>query len=89
MSSMRCLYFSSTTFRFTLREGVEISRNELPGRITGHPPDQKGPAKGISVEYKDFYKGYCTEMGWNSENGYPLEKTLKDLDLNFVIMDLY
>ena len=74
---------------FTLREGVEIIRNELPGRITGHPPDQKGPTKGISVEYKDFYKGYCTEMGWNPENGYPLEKTLKDLDLNFVIKDLY
>jgi len=74
---------------FNLREGVEIINNELPGRITGHPPDQKGPTKGISVEYKDFYKGYCTKMGWNPENGYPLKKTLKDLDLEFVIKDLY
>ncbi|MFX1588350.1 MAG: aldehyde ferredoxin oxidoreductase family protein [Promethearchaeota archaeon] len=74
---------------FNVREGVEIINNELPGRITGHPPDQKGPTKGISVEYKDFYKGYCTKMGWNPENGYPLKKTLKDLDLEFVIKDLY
>ena len=74
---------------FNIREGVEIINNKLPGRITGHPPDQKGPKKGISVEYKGFYKGYCTKMGWNPENGYPLKKTLKDLDLEFVIKDLY
>ncbi|MFX0138806.1 MAG: aldehyde ferredoxin oxidoreductase family protein [Candidatus Hodarchaeota archaeon] len=74
---------------FNLREGVEIMNNELPGRITGNPPDERGPSKGISVEYKDFYKGYCTEMGWNPENGYPLKETLKNLDLEFVIKDLY
>lgn len=74
---------------FNLREGVEIINNELPGRITGNPPDQKGPTKGISVEYKDFFKGYCTKMGWNPENGYPLKETLKDLNLDFVIKDLY
>lgn len=74
---------------FTLREGVKISENELPGRITGHPPDERGPNKNISVEYKEFYKGYCQEMGWNPENGVPLKETLKNLDLNFVIKDLY
>ncbi len=74
---------------FTLREGIDIAKNELPGRVTGHPPNEKGPTKGISIEYKDFYKKYCEEMGWNPENGYPLEETLKDLDLKFVIKDLY
>ena len=74
---------------FTIREGIEISQNSLPGRVVGDPPDQRGPTKGISIEYKDFYKDYCKEMGWNPENGYPLEKTLKDLDLEFVIKDLY
>jgi aldehyde:ferredoxin oxidoreductase len=74
---------------FNIREGFEIINNELPGRITGHPPDERGPTKGISVDYKDFYKGYCSEMGWNPENGYPLKETLKDLDLEFVIKDLY
>ncbi len=74
---------------FTLREEVDIANNRLPGRVTGHPPDKRGPTKGISVEYEEFYKGYCREMGWNPENGYPLKETLKDLNLEFVIKDLY
>ena len=74
---------------FTLREGVDIAHNNLTGRISGRPPDKRGPTKGITIEYKDFYKGYCVEMGWNPENGYPLKETLKDLDLEFVIKDLY
>jgi len=74
---------------FALREGVEISRNRLPGRVVGDPPDSKGPTKGISIEYQSFYEDYCKEMGWNPENGYPLKDTLKELSLEFVIQDLY
>ncbi|MFX1418126.1 MAG: aldehyde ferredoxin oxidoreductase family protein [Promethearchaeota archaeon] len=74
---------------FNLRENVDIVNNKLPGRITGHPPDEKGPTKDISIDYKEFYSGYCREMGWNPENGYPLKETLENLDLNFVIKDLY
>lgn len=74
---------------FNLREGIDVVNNILPGRITGHPPDKRGPTKGISIVYEEFYKGYCKEMGWNPENGYPLEETLKDLKLDFAIKDLY
>lgn len=74
---------------FTLREGIKIAKNELHGRIFGDPPDEKGPCKNIKVDYKEFYKGYCEEMGWNPENGYPLKETLVDLGLDFVIKDLY
>ncbi|MFX0070913.1 MAG: aldehyde ferredoxin oxidoreductase family protein [Candidatus Hermodarchaeota archaeon] len=74
---------------FTLREGVEIAKNELPKRIYGNPPDDKGPCKNITVEYKQFYKGYCRNIGWNPENGYPLEETLKRLNLEYVVNDLY
>ena len=74
---------------FTLREELDIANNKLPGRVTGHPPDKRGPTKGISVDYEEFYRGYCREMGWNPENGYPLKETLKALNLEFVIKDLY
>ncbi|MHA1274258.1 MAG: aldehyde ferredoxin oxidoreductase family protein [Promethearchaeota archaeon] len=74
---------------FTIREGIEIAKNELPGRVYGEPPDEKGPNKGITIEYKEFYKNYCEAIGWNPENGYPLKDTLKNLDLEFVIKDLY
>jgi aldehyde:ferredoxin oxidoreductase len=74
---------------FAVREGVEFMDNKLPGRVTGHPPDEKGPNKGVSIEYKEFYRDYCKEMGWNPDNGYPLKNTLKKLDLEFAIKDLY
>ncbi|MFX1289121.1 MAG: aldehyde ferredoxin oxidoreductase family protein [Promethearchaeota archaeon] len=74
---------------FTLREGISITQNELPDRVVGNPPAKKGPLKGRTIKYKDFYKKYCIRMGWNPENGYPLKKTLENLDLGFVIEDLY
>jgi aldehyde:ferredoxin oxidoreductase len=74
---------------FTIREGIDIASNKLPDRVTGLHPDNRGPTKGISIDYEDFYKGYCNEMGWNPENGYPLKETLKKLNLEFVIKDLY
>jgi aldehyde:ferredoxin oxidoreductase len=74
---------------FTIREGVILAKNELPGRAIGVPPFEAGPHKGITTDYKSDYKGYCEKMGWNPENGYPLKKTLTDLNLDFVIKDLY
>jgi len=61
---------------FTLREGINIINNKLPSRAVG-------------IDYLADYKGYCEKMGWNPENAYPLEETLKDLNLEFVIKDLY
>jgi len=74
---------------FNIREGIKIHTNELNGRVIGNPPDTKGPNKGVTIEYKNFYKLYCQEMGWNPENGYPLKKTLEKLDMNYVVEDLY
>ena len=61
---------------FTLREGVNIIDNKLPERAAG-------------VDYLGDYRGTCEKLGWNPQNGYPLKETLIDLDLNFVIKDLY
>ncbi|MFX1260107.1 MAG: aldehyde ferredoxin oxidoreductase N-terminal domain-containing protein [Promethearchaeota archaeon] len=68
---------------------VLLGKNKMLGRVFGVPPDLKGPTKGITIDYEDFYKGYCYEMGWNPDNGYPLKDTLKELNLEFVIKDLY
>ncbi len=61
----------------------------MSGRTSGNPPDNRGTTKGITIEYEDFFKGFCKEIGWNPENGFPLKETLKNLDLDFVIKDLY
>ncbi len=74
---------------FTIREGVILAEHELPGRASGNPPLESGPLKGKTIEYKEEYKGYCEKIGWNPINGYPLKDTLIDLNLEFVIKDLY
>ena len=61
---------------FTIREGVEIAKNEIPERSVG-------------IDYQEEYKGYCEKMGWNPDNGYPLKDTLSELGLDFAIKDLY
>jgi aldehyde:ferredoxin oxidoreductase len=61
---------------FTLREGVDIIKSTISDRA-------------VSIDYLEDYKGYCEKMGWNPETGYPLKETLADLDLDFVVNDLY
>ncbi|NHJ24800.1 MAG: aldehyde ferredoxin oxidoreductase [Candidatus Lokiarchaeota archaeon] len=74
---------------FTLREGIDLANNTLPGRVVGDPPFEEGPNRGKTVDYKADFLGYCAKMGWNPENAYPLKETLKELELDFVIKDLY
>ncbi len=61
---------------FTLREGIDIIKNKISERT-------------VTVDYLEDYKGYCEKMGWNPETGYPLKETLTELNLDFVVKDLY
>ncbi|MFX1356742.1 MAG: aldehyde ferredoxin oxidoreductase family protein [Promethearchaeota archaeon] len=74
---------------FTIREGIIMANNEIPGRAVGNPPFESGPHKGKTIDYKEDYKGFCKKFGWNTENGYPLKESLIELNLDFVIKDLY
>ncbi|MFX1414287.1 MAG: aldehyde ferredoxin oxidoreductase family protein [Promethearchaeota archaeon] len=74
---------------FTIREGVIMVNNNLPGRAVGDPPFETGPHKGKTVDFREDYKNFCEVIGWNPENGYPLKETLKSLDLEFVLKDIY
>ena len=74
---------------FTIREGIIMANNELPGRAIGDPPLESGPHKGKTIDYKQDYRGFCETFGWNPENGYPLKESLTELDLDFVINDIY
>ncbi|MHA1371287.1 MAG: aldehyde ferredoxin oxidoreductase C-terminal domain-containing protein, partial [Promethearchaeota archaeon] len=74
---------------FTLREGINIVATELHGRVVGEPPHDRGPLKGMTVEYREFYKKTCEHLGWDPETGYPLKETLSKLGLTRVIKDLY
>ncbi|MFX1281552.1 MAG: aldehyde ferredoxin oxidoreductase family protein [Promethearchaeota archaeon] len=74
---------------FTIREGIILAENTLPGRAYGDPPFESGPHKGKIIDYKGDYKGFCEKIGWDPKNGYPLKETLTELNLDFIIKDLY
>ena len=74
---------------FTIREGIILAENTLPGRAYGDPPFESGPHKGKTIDYKGDYKGFCEKIRWDPKNGYPLKETLTELNLEFIIKDLY
>jgi len=61
---------------FSLREGVDVVKTKLPERAVG-------------IDYVEEYHGIMEQMGWNPDTGYPTKETLSDLNLEFVIKDLY
>jgi len=62
---------------FNLREGVDTLKNKLPERALAFD------------DYLEDYQGVIEEMGWNPDNGYPTKETLADLNLDFLIKDIY
>jgi len=62
---------------FNLREGINILKNKLPERAMG------------IIDHLEDYRSVIEKMGWNPDNGYPTKETLADLNLDFLIKDLY
>ena len=74
---------------FNLREGVRNVDIEIPGRMLGSPPLEKGPVAGVTVDLDTQVKDYLEAMGWDTETGVPRKETLLDLGLDFVAADLH
>jgi aldehyde:ferredoxin oxidoreductase len=73
---------------FNLREGVRNIDIPLPGRITGSPPLEAGPLKGVTVDVDTQVKDYLEAMGWDPQTGVPTKATLESLGLDFAAADL-
>ena len=74
---------------FTLREGINPVALQFPGIAIGNPPLQDGPTKGISVDLDLLTKEFCDEMDWDLNTGKPGRNKLAELDLEFLIDDLW
>jgi len=74
---------------FALREGINPVKLKYPDIAIGKPPLRNGPTKDITVDLDLLTKEYCEEMGWDYNTGKPTMKKLKELDLEWVIKDLY
>ncbi|MEA3222820.1 MAG: aldehyde ferredoxin oxidoreductase family protein [Thermodesulfobacteriota bacterium] len=70
---------------FNAREG-KIGFN-IPGRVYGVPPLEKGPLANVRLQPARFIKEYFKNMGFD-DKGVPKQETLEQLGLDFCIKDL-
>ncbi len=75
---------------FNIREGLNPCRDfRLHPRISGHPPLDKGPAKGVSLDVDAMAQAYYKAMGWDLLSGLPDPGRLERLGLHEVIEALH
>jgi aldehyde:ferredoxin oxidoreductase len=73
---------------FNIREGINLLKNEIPGRILGKPPQKAGPLAGVSVDAETLVKENLTAMDWDLKTAKPSEKKLKELGLEDVAREI-
>ena len=67
---------------FNVREGVNPVRDFAPhGRIFGKPSQEKGPARGLTLDYSKLSKDSHKQMHWDKDTGMPNRDYLKKLGL--------
>jgi aldehyde:ferredoxin oxidoreductase len=75
---------------YNVREGLNPSRDfRLHPRISGNPPLDKGPAKGVSLDLDAMAKAYYEAMGWDLSTGLPDPARLEGIGLHEVIAALH
>jgi len=70
---------------FNVREGITAADQKLPPRMTGNPPKDEGPLKGVSVDMETLAQEYHKAMGWDAETGSPTDATVKALGLKDLV----
>lgn len=82
--SFRC---SNLRRAFNIGHGLCLEDDTLSPRLLELPPD--GPSKDSIIQIKPMVHEYYQRMGWDEKTGKPLICTLKALDLEDVISDLW
>jgi aldehyde:ferredoxin oxidoreductase len=72
-----------------VRYGLGRRDDYLPKRFTHEPlPPDSNLAAGMVFENEPLLAEYYPFRGWDPETGWPTEKKLRELDLDFVVEDL-
>jgi aldehyde:ferredoxin oxidoreductase len=74
---------------FNLREGINQLEWKIPERLLGKPPLYDGVTKGIVLDWDTMLKEYYNELDWDLKTSKPSKEKLKELDLEWVLKDLY
>jgi aldehyde:ferredoxin oxidoreductase len=70
---------------FNLREGINARRHfRLHPRLTGEPPLDCGPSKGVTLDQDEAANAFYNAMGWDLETGLPSRDRLISLGLEDV-----
>jgi len=75
---------------FNVREGRRRKHDKIPKRFT--EPMIGGPTNGMYIDATDFERmldDFYEMRGWDVETGIPKQEKLKELELNFVVEELY
>lgn len=73
---------------FNLREGIRPGDLSLPPRVSGRPPLEEGPLKGVTLDVEAMARDYFRAMGWDEATGIPASQVLESLGLSGVAEDL-
>jgi len=73
---------------FNLREGINLLKFDVPGRILGRPPHKAGPLAGVTIDADMLVKEYLREMDWDLKTARPSVKKLKELGLDDIAVEL-
>jgi aldehyde:ferredoxin oxidoreductase len=74
---------------FNVRDGFNLTKLALPGRIYGTPPLSSGPTKGITVDIQRLLSEHMEEMDWDRLTAAPSRRKLEALGLHDVAADLW
>jgi aldehyde:ferredoxin oxidoreductase len=70
---------------FGLREGYNPLEVQVAQRAMGHPPLNRGPRAGVTVEVEDVRDAYLQVMDWDPETAMPSQARLQELDLDELV----
>ena len=74
---------------FNLRHGIKTDVEYPSPRYGSTPKD--GPAKGMGImpHWDGMLDNYYKVMGWDRVSGRPLPETLKSMELEYIIDDIW
>jgi len=66
---------------YNVREGVKPNAVSVSDRALGKPPQDKGPAAGVTVDLEGMRQEFYRALGWDADTGVPTPECLKSLGI--------
>ena len=74
---------------FNIREGLNLLKYNMPGRIVGVPPKKAGPTAGVTVDEETLDREYLIAADWDLKTTKPSKNKLLELGLENVAKELW